>query len=140
MDCQMKMGRRCGAWMAVAVVAAVLVAAWVFVQTSPSMLLPRMLIDRFNPLAPARTVYVAVPDAEDYAGSYEDATGAYDNYIYVVEGATEAGEPCELGLISFNGPLKAEGYLKVAAKGFAAERYAPVDAGDVPAPALEAME
>lgn len=132
MDGKMKAARRWRGWIVAAVLAAALVGAWVYVQTSPSMLFPRMMIDRFSPLSQTRTVWAAAPDPDGFASSYEDATGAYDNYLYLMEAVDERGEPCEVGLISFNGKLEEGGYLVIDARGFYAERYARVELDELP--------
>ncbi|OUO90017.1 hypothetical protein B5F40_08255 [Gordonibacter sp. An230] len=63
------------------------------------------LIDRANPLAPSATAYARVPPADSYVDSWRDASGAYDDYRYLVDAVDAQGAPLRVSVNAFGSKL-----------------------------------
>lgn len=98
----------------------------------------RSVADRVLPY-PEVTMWAGAPAPGSHVDSYADATGAGENYVYLVDAADAEGNVRELQLIFFGRESDGEGWLEVEARGGSGVRYAPCEGADVPAAALEAL-
>lgn len=98
----------------------------------------RSVADRVLPY-PETAMWAAAPAPGSHVESYADATGAGENYVYLVDAADAEGNVRELQLIFFGRESGGEGWLEVEARGGSGVRYAPCGEADVPAAALEAL-
>ena len=91
--------------MALAVICAVALAAAALAANLFPGNIASQLIDRANPLAPSTTAYARVPPANSYADSWRDASGAYDDYRYLVDAADAQGAPLRVSVNAFGAKL-----------------------------------
>lgn len=124
---------------------AAVAAAGVLVLAAGALLLSagwgaalRSVADRMLPY-PETTMWAAAPAAGSHVESYADATGAGENYVYLVRAADAEGNVRELQLIFFGRESEGEGWLEVEARGGSGVRYAPCDEADVPTVTREAL-
>lgn len=96
------------------------------------------MLDRVLPI-PSVQMWASAPEPDSFDGSYADATGAGENYVYRVRAAAADGTVRELTLISFGARSSGEGWLRIEARGGSAVHYWPADAAEVPAAAVEAL-
>lgn len=119
----------------VAVVAALCAGALARSGWGPAL---QSVLDRVLPI-PSVQMWASAPEPDSFDGSYADATGAGENYVYRVRAATADGTVRELTLISFGARATGEGWLRIEARGGSAVHYWPADAAEVPAAAVEAL-
>ena len=91
--------------MALAAICAVALAAAALAANLFPGNIASQLIDRANPLAPSTTAYARVPPADSYADSWRDASGAYDDYRYLVDAADAQGAPLRVSVNAFGAML-----------------------------------
>lgn len=84
-------------------------------------------------------MWASAPEPDSFDGSYADATGAGENYVYRVRAAAADGTVRELTLISFGARSSGEGWLRIEARGGSAVHYWPADAAEVPDAAVAAL-
>lgn len=99
-------------------------------------------LDRVNPFVKEATVWAAAPAADDHVDTYDDATGAYVNYVYELTGTEADGSEHPVYLISFGGEFDdapAGTPLRLKVKGRWVRSYAVADASEVPAAAARAL-
>lgn len=119
----------------VAVVAALCAGALARSGWGPAL---QSVLDRVLPI-PSVQMWASAPEPDSFDGSYADATGAGENYVYRVRAAAADGTVRELTLISFGARSSGEGWLRIEARGGSAVHYWPADAAEVPAAAAEAL-
>lgn len=98
----------------------------------------RSVADRVLPYAET-IMWAPAPEPGSCTSSYPDATGAGENYVYLVEAADEKGRTRELQLIFFGRPSDGAGWLEIEARGGSGVRYLPCDEDDVPDAALATL-
>ena len=98
----------------------------------------RSAVDRLLPY-PEATLWAPSPPPDSFVDSYDDATGAGRNYVYLVEAADEDGAVREVQLICFGAKFDGEGWLEVEAKGGSGVHYRPVGEEGVPREASAAL-
>ena len=96
------------------------------------------VLDRVLPI-PSVQMWASAPEPDSFDGSYADATGAGENYVYRVRAAAADGTVRELTLISFGARSSGEGWLRIEARGGSAVHYWPADAAEVPDAAVAAL-
>lgn len=99
----------------------------------------RSVADRLLPY-PEVSMWAPTPAPDAFADSYDDATGAGRNYVYLVDASDEDGNVRELQLICFGEKFDGEGWLEIEAKGGSGVRYLPVEQGAVPKDAASALD
>ena len=87
-----------------------------------------------------RTMWAASPQPDTYIGSYDDATGQGENYVYDVQAADSQGRVKTVTIVSFGSKASGEGYLQLDVKGSSGVHYHAVETNDVPADARAAIE
>lgn len=98
----------------------------------------RSVADRVLPY-PEDTLWAPTPEPGSHTSSYADATGAGENYVYLVRAADKDGNVRELQLIFFGRESDGEGWLEIEARGGSGVRYGAVDVDAVPVAALESL-
>lgn len=98
----------------------------------------RSAADRLPP-NPKATMWAKSPTPDSHVSSYADATGAEDNYVYLVEASDANGVTRELQLIFFGRQSDGAGWLKIEARGSSGVRYRPCDVDSVPQRARDAL-
>ena len=98
----------------------------------------RSVADRVLP-NPEVTMYAPAPEPGAHVASYADATGAGQNYAYLVEAADADGNVRELQLIFFGRASDGDGWLEVVARGGSGVRYRACDEANVPEAARDAL-
>lgn len=94
----------------------------------------RSQLDRVNPLVGETTVWAPAPAPDDHVDAYDDATGAYVNYVYELAGTEADGRAHAVYLISFGEEFDdapAGTTLRIRAKGCWVQSYAVTDADEV---------
>ncbi|HJB55491.1 MAG TPA: hypothetical protein IAA39_07210 [Candidatus Olsenella avistercoris] len=119
----------------VAVVAALCAGALARSGWGPAL---QSVLDRVLPI-PSVQMWASAPEPDSFDGSYADATGAGENYVYRVRAAAADGTVRELTLISFGARSSGEGWLRIEARGGSAVHYWPADAAEVPDAAVAAL-
>ncbi|OUP39836.1 hypothetical protein [Olsenella sp. An188] len=119
----------------VAVVAALCAGALARSGWGPAL---QSVLDRVLPI-PSVQMWASAPEPDSFDGSYADATGAGENYVYRVRAAAADGTVRELTLISFGARSGGEGWLRIEARGGSAVHYWPADAAEVPDAAVAAL-
>ena len=119
----------------VAVVAALCAGAFARSGWGPAL---QSVLDRVLPI-PSVQMWASAPEPDSFDGSYADATGAGENYVYRVRAAAADGTVRELTLISFGARSSGEGWLRIEARGGSAVHYWPADAAEVPDAAVAAL-
>ena len=98
----------------------------------------RSVFDRLLP-NPQVTMWAPSPDPDSFTAAYADATGAGENYVYLVDAADGRVGVRELQLIFFGGKPDGEGWLEIEARGGSGVRYRSCADSDVPPAALGAL-
>lgn len=102
---------------AVAIVA-VCVAASAWIVQSRDAWLVKSVVDRIAPWNAPAVLYAETPDAQSYFQVYDDATGAYENYVYEVWAQDAEGNERRVVLVSFGTMLdETEPFLAMVAMG-----------------------
>ncbi len=86
-----------------------------------------------------RILWAETPQPDSFTGSYDDASGSGQNFVYEVPAADERGAAFDVTIISFGRKASGTGYLQIDAKGTSGVHYHAVDEKDVPAEALDAL-
>lgn len=94
--------------------------------------------DRLLPY-PEETLWAPSPPPDSFVDSYDDATGAGRNYVYLVEAADEDGVAREVQLICFGAKSDGEGWLEIEAKGGSGVHYRQANEEAVPGDASAAL-
>lgn len=98
----------------------------------------RSAADRLLPY-PEETLWAPSPPPDSFVDSYDDATGAGRNYVYLVEAADEDGVAREVRLICFGAKSDGEGWLEIEAKGGSGVHYRQANEEAVPDDASAAL-
>lgn len=98
----------------------------------------RSVADRLLPY-PEVTLWAPSPPPDSFVDSYGDATGAGQNYVYLVEAADEDGVVTQIQLICFGAKFDGVGWLEVDAKGGSGIHYRPIGEEAVPYEASAAL-
>lgn len=98
----------------------------------------RSAADRLLPY-PEETLWAPSPPPDSFVDSYDDATGAGRNYVYLVEAADEDGVAREVRLICFGAKSDGEGWLEIEAKGGSGVHYRQANEEAVPGDASAAL-
>lgn len=119
-----------------AVAAAIAVCGAVLVSLMfPAGMIP-YLADKYNPLSQERTVYARLPDAEGYVESWDDASGLYRDYLYLVDASDSQGTRVQVRVIAFGSRLGDDGpdgaWIEIRARGSASLGYGYVSEAEVP--------
>lgn len=103
-----------------------------FVATDRNAWLVKSMIDRVAPWSAPVTCYAASPDPRDYFDAYDDAAGAYVNYVYEIDAVDAAGGMHRAVLVSFGTMLDGEGVIEMNVSGTSVHTWEYVDAAAVP--------
>lgn len=98
----------------------------------------RSAADRLLPY-PEETLWAPSPSPDSFVDSYDDATGAGRNYVYLVDAADEDGVVREVQLIFFGAKSDGEDWLEIGAKGGSGVRYRAVAESSIPPDAIAAV-
>ncbi|MDO5042027.1 MAG: hypothetical protein Q4D92_00760 [Slackia sp.] len=119
------------------VVAAVLAAAVVFVAAVAWIVqdrdawLAKSMLDRMAPWEQPAVCYAQTPDSESYFETYDDATGAYKNYVYEIHAIDADGTERNAVLVSFGTMLdENEPFIKMDVKGTSVQAWEYAEAPD----------
>ena len=118
---------RCKSAVPVVIAVAVVVAciagsAWI-VQSRDAWL-AKSIADRIVPWNVPTVLYAETPDAQSYFQVYDDATGAYENYVYEIKAHDVDGDERRVVLVSFGTMLdETEPFLVMTAKGASVQAW-----------------
>ena len=82
-------------------VVVVCTAAGAWVAQSRDAWFVKTIIDRATPWQQPDICYAQTPDAESYFQVYDDAAGAYENYVYEIQAEDAEGTAQRVMLVSF---------------------------------------
>lgn len=100
------------------VIVVVCAAAGVWVAQSRDAWFVRTMLDRAVPWQQPDICYAPTPDAESYFQIYDDAAGAYENYVYEIKAEDAEGAARRVVLVSFGTMLdENKPYVKMRVKG-----------------------
>lgn len=110
-------------------VVAVCGAAGVWVAQSRDAWLVKSMVDRVAPWQQPDICYAQTPDAESYFQAYDDAAGAYKNYVYEMQASDIDGNERRVVLVSFGTMLdESKPFIKMSVKGSSVHAWEYVDA------------
>lgn len=105
-------------FVAVLAITTACVAASCWVVQSRDAWLVKSVIDRTAPWEAPAVSYAQTPDAESYFQAYDDASGAYKNYVYEIKLENSNGTAQRVVLVSFGTMLdESKPFIKMNVKG-----------------------
>lgn len=111
-------GKTAAAIAVAAAIVAVCVVGSAWIVQSRDAWLVKSVVDRIAPWSAPAVLYAETPDAQSYFQVYDDATGAYENYVYEVQAHDAEGNERRVVLVSFGTMLdETEPFLAMVAKG-----------------------
>lgn len=100
------------------VIATACAAAFCWVVQSRDAWLVKSVIDRAAPWEAPTVSYAQTPEAESYFQSYNDASGAYKNYVYEIQLENSSETAQRVVLVSFGTMLdESKPFIKMSVKG-----------------------
>lgn len=119
--------------MALAVALAVVCAAGAaWVAQSRDAWFVKSIVDRVVPWSAPMTLYAETPAADGYFHSYDDAAGAYENYVYELTAYDADGGQRRVVLVSFGTMLdESKPYIQMVAKGSSVRAWEYGEAPDI---------
>lgn len=99
-------------------IATVCAAAFCWVVQSRDAWLVKSVIDRAAPWEVPTVSYAQTPEAESYFQAYNDASGAYKNYVYEIQLENSSETAQRVVLVSFGTMLdESKPFIKMSVKG-----------------------
>ncbi|MDO4443260.1 MAG: hypothetical protein Q4B69_05230 [Slackia sp.] len=117
---------------AIAAVALVVFAGCFWMANSRDAWFVKSLVDRVAPWESTAICYAQAPDAHDYFDAYDDAAGAYENYVYEVDAVDARGMHRRVVLVSFGTMLENEGCIEMTVNGTSAHTWEYIDDEKLP--------